>query len=491
MGRDVDHLVVALRGKREFLEVCVHGRAVYERNMTASHLPHVKISDELLLPLLEDAADTLRSLDTIDVPKSLRPVHGFDRRGLLAGPGRRQLVRALMIEEAFRAQVFERFAAREEVRATAAAWDPFEALACIDVAAARHDLALLASTLWALQPEGAELGLGAIIARVADTRISEETALEHKAQDRELADLVETRRRLEAARLEAEAEVARVTGELKKERTARRARDEQASAELRAAQYQLELVAEELAQATGALDEERLRTTREVKRAHALEDDVRKLRAELERHRERAEQGARSARDARDIDEAASAVEQAAASLRALERRLRSGPAPESPADEPARAPTRRTRPDLPKGLLADSPPGVEAMLRTADAMLTIDGYNVTKRAWPDATAADQRERLGMAATELHRRLGCRVLIVFDGDGTPTVPGVRRGGVRVIFSDASEEADDVVVREVTALPKRIPVVVASSDAWVRTHAEAAGAVVIGADTLLRVLRPDR
>ena len=63
--------------------------------------------------------------------------------------------------------------------------------------------------------------------------------------------------------------------------------------------------------------------------------------------------------------------------------------------------------------------------------------------------------------------------------------------MRVVFSDAGEEADEVVVREVAALPKRIPVVVASSDAWVREHAEAAGAVVVPADALLDTLRRAR
>ena len=58
----------------------------------------------------------------------------------------------------------------------------------------------------------------------------------------------------------------------------------------------------------------------------------------------------------------------------------------------------------------------------------------------------------------------------------------------MVFSEADEEADEVVVREVEDLPKRIPVVVVSSDAWVREHAEAAGAVVVPADALLTVLR---
>ncbi|GIU89865.1 MAG: hypothetical protein KatS3mg010_0964 [Acidimicrobiia bacterium] len=60
--------------------------------------------------------------------------------------------------------------------------------------------------------------------------------------------------------------------------------------------------------------------------------------------------------------------------------------------------------------------------------------------------------------------------------------------MRVVFSDAGEEADEVVVRVVQTQPKRVPVVVASSDAWVRGHAEAAGAVVVPADALVSCLR---
>jgi predicted RNA-binding protein with PIN domain len=60
--------------------------------------------------------------------------------------------------------------------------------------------------------------------------------------------------------------------------------------------------------------------------------------------------------------------------------------------------------------------------------------------------------------------------------------------LRVLFSAAGEDADDVVVREVARLPKRVPVVVASSDAWVREHAEKEGAIVIASNTLLAVAR---
>ncbi len=320
-----------------------------------------------------------------------------------------------------------------------------------------------------------------------------------RAQDREVAELEEARRRADVARMEAEADVERAIGELQKERGTRRGREEKAVADAKSAREGVQRLERELEAAVASLDDERLRAERERKRAHALEEDVKRLRTELEQERRRATEARLDPHDARAVVDAAVAAERAAASLRAVERRLRSAgpaaapaPAPEPSARRVPPAPSGRCVPSLPRGLVADSQAGVEAMLQTPDVVLVIDGYNITKRAWPEATAADQRERLGIATTALHRRLGCGVVIVFDGDGSGLArPTLRRGGVRVLFSDASEEADEVVVRETGALPKRVPVIVASSDGWVREHAEAEGAVVVGADALLRVLKPDR
>jgi predicted RNA-binding protein with PIN domain len=57
-----------------------------------------------------------------------------------------------------------------------------------------------------------------------------------------------------------------------------------------------------------------------------------------------------------------------------------------------------------------------------------------------------------------------------------------------VFSSPGEEADSVVVEIVASTPLQTPVIVASSDRWVREHAETFGAVVVSAATLLGVLR---
>jgi predicted RNA-binding protein with PIN domain len=175
---------------------------------------------------------------------------------------------------------------------------------------------------------------------------------------------------------------------------------------------------------------------------------------------------------------------------RAKSLRATSGTQPAYRARSRGKAPARRVSPELPAGVVSDSATGADAMLRTDGVTLIVDGYNVAKRAWPEATPSDQRERLALALAALHARTGCSSTVVFDGDaaGGASVPVLRRRGLRVLFSAAGEEADDVVVREVERLPKRVPVVVASSDAWVREHAEREGAVVIGADTLLAVAK---
>ena len=136
----------------------------------------------------------------------------------------------------------------------------------------------------------------------------------------------------------------------------------------------------------------------------------------------------------------------------------------------------------------ADSADALDGMLRTRGVQLVVDGYNVSMAGWHDDQPAVQRERLLGALQRLHLRLRADVTVVFDGADVGRLPAPRRSGVRVIFTTADEDADPVVIREVERMPASTPAIVASSDRWVREHAEAAGATVVPATALLEVLR---
>src|SRR5262249_53492414 len=145
---------------------------------------------------------------------------------------------------------------------------------------------------------------------------------------------------------------------------------------------------------------------------------------------------------------------------------------PEPPKPEQRR---RRAVPRVPPGMVEDDPDALDAMLRTPRAVLVVDGYNVSMLAWGDVPPAQQRDRLLNAGSELQLRTRARIVLVFDGADVGSVLPPRRPGVRVVFSPEGEEADAVVVRQASDLPVEVPVVVASSDAWVGEEARKTGA----------------
>jgi predicted RNA-binding protein with PIN domain len=108
-----------------------------------------------------------------------------------------------------------------------------------------------------------------------------------------------------------------------------------------------------------------------------------------------------------------------------------------------------------------------------------VDGYNVIKQD-PDLS---RLERLGLetARQALLARLrshpflrGDEIIVVFDGAGQrATMEEI--GGVRVVFSEANETADEMILRLADAAPADAPVLVLSDDLEVRREAFRVGA----------------
>ena len=118
-----------------------------------------------------------------------------------------------------------------------------------------------------------------------------------------------------------------------------------------------------------------------------------------------------------------------------------------------------------------------------------VDGYNVIRRE-PELSACEQvslqagRHALCQLLVAAARTSGDQFTIVFDGTrGGGTAFSGR--GVRVLFSKAPEQADDLIARLATS-----GVAVVSNDRDVRRAAERAGAIAITTDEFLaRVLAP--
>lgn len=358
--------------------------------------------------------------------------------------------------------------------------------------------------------------------------------------EEELALLVDTASEEEAAALEDRAERSAQKQLARSQAAAKRAAGEaeghrraadQARADLAAERSQRREVDEELAAVRARLDDTEARRAAAVRRVKELEGqlaaraaEARERRAELDAlRRELADARAALAaaaiaepvavpevaaaevavpvpdgRDAALAAEVGAAADAAAALADALARaaaRLRPTPEPPVPAAalsaaEPSPRRARRRPAALPGGVFEDDVAAAEHLVRLPGAVLLVDGYNVTKTAWPDVPIPDQRRRLVDALCELTARTGAEADVVFDGVDEPggSTPHRLPAGVRVRFSPEAVEADDVVVALVDEHPLGRPVVVVSSDRRVREGARRRGANVLSSDQFLGALR---
>lgn len=382
-----------------------------------------------------------------------------------------------------------------------------------------------AGWLFVARPEGWEAEFDELAGAEQSRADAEREAREERSARRRLTAAEAATERAEAAAARMRAEAAAAAAELATERRERRAAQEEASR-----------LARRVASLEGERDSARRRAAEAVAAAEVLRTELEAVRAELRTRVEDVERlVARRPPEpvaapvtilgdsprpttgfapALDVDAVAGAVASASAAAAALGRALAEASAALRPAAGPSaddgpqvgaagapavpspggrggpRRPSARRRPAaLPPAVFDDTVEAAAHLIRVPGVLVLVDGYNVAKAVWPDVAPLELRERLVDALSEHEARTGAEIHVVFDGAdlGGPLPRAASRRHVRVTFSPADVEADDVILDLVDAEPAPRPVVVASSDRRVQDGARTRGANVISSPQLAAVL----
>jgi predicted RNA-binding protein with PIN domain len=220
--------------------------------------------------------------------------------------------------------------------------------------------------------------------------------------------------------------------------------------------------------------------------------ELRRLKARLAEAEAAAGAARQNAKEARAVDDARlwlllETIGQAAAGLR---RELALEPAVRLPADfveQTSANPPEAAGAARARALDASDPLRLDQLLALPKVHLIVDGYNVTKRGFGEMSLEQQRRRLVAGLGGLAAQTCAEVTAVFDGaervHGLPPPPR----GVRVLFSQQGETADDLIRQLVRAEPAGRPVVVVSSDKEVANGVWRHGAYPLASDALLRRL----
>lgn len=381
-----------------------------------------------------------------------------------------------------------------------------------------------ASWLFLTRPDGWQEELELLLAAAAEEREGARQSREELRAERRAAQLAET--------------VDRLRGELEALRAVLEATERDVARE-RTARTSAEQTRDDLSAQVDRLEQERSRAVRSLKETEATAverlEEVRSLRAELAEVREARSaepEAARPAdqpgadsiptesdrvaapevatrspwdgRDPRAVAEAVRQASEAAALLAAALERASAAldvdepvelevPEPARPAAPPvaerAPRPPRRVPVRLTKGVHEGSVEGLEQLLGTPGLVVVVDGYNVAKEGWPNLEPSAQRDSLISVLGTVRTRTGAQVHVVFDGDAEGARPAVGAPlPVRVHFSPAEVEADDVILEMVAGLPTDVPVLVVSSDRRVADGARRLGANSVRSRQLLDLVR---
>lgn len=188
-----------------------------------------------------------------------------------------------------------------------------------------------------------------------------------------------------------------------------------------------------------------------------------------------------------DLEPHAVELERLADDLRETVRRLTSG--------EGTQRARRRRRLELPKPMMPDSAEAARWALDSAELVIVVDGYNVAKqpeRGWTAKTLEDQRQLLVSRCSQVRRRDGAELRIVFDSSEVDAAGRRSRlpDGVTVEFS-GGPIADDAIVDIVAGLDVDTPVVVVTSDRELQRRVAALGAAPIPSPAFLEAIDAPR
>lgn len=336
--------------------------------------------------------------------------------------------------------------------------------------------AAVAARIWLVRPDGWEELLAERVERIVAA------APEPDPRDRDLERLRGRLAEAEQAVRDLRDEQRVRAEEHKAEHTSLRRKIGEARAAEREARARAERAEEELAAAQGDVEH----------RVAALEKENRRLRAEGERRDAEEAQARRTARSDRDevtlrarllLD---TVIDAASGLRRELALRTVEGVPADRVEAEVAASGARTT--SAAGALGAESPALLEQLLAMPRSRLIVDGYNVSKRAWPSSSLEAQRNRLAGGLAALVARTGAETTLVFDAAETDhRPPVVAPRGVRVLYSPRGVIADDVVRDLVAVEPAGRVVVVVTADRAVADDVARTGARVVDPDALLGLL----
>jgi len=407
-------------------------------------------------------AEALEGLSPDSVPPTLRPVMRFarQRRARLAGTP----ITTALVDDAFRERIAAQVRPRHADLLVAVEQGSPTAVDPVDVAA----LAFL------VRPPGWQEALAAAVDQVE--REATASAVDRSSVHRVRQQLEESRAETTSVRARLREQLATVksdNSELRRKLAAERTRAKEAVLQAEAATTALERSTEE---SRAALADARAET--------------RRLRSRVEDVEERARSGRSTGREDR-VSEAVRArllLDTLLAAAQGLRRELALPPVDVLPADAVASAVQAQAADAPGRGRPDTDPSLLEQLVALPRAHLLVDGYNVTKDAWPGMPLDAQRARLVRELAPMAARSGVEITVVFDGADLATRPVIAvPRGVRVLFSPAGISADDVLRDLTRAEPVGRPVVVVSSDGEIRAAVVAAGARSLPSATLLALL----